>query len=114
MLEERTLRLEQLVFKRHVGLGLKTDAGTEDVGESTTLLGKGVDNRGASWDERSLSRKLLEMGITKGKTTVKTYLEHIAQNAEHAMETLVITSLFRLPLNSSHHLGHKDEINDQW
>lgn len=113
-MEKRTLCLEQLVFKRHVGFGLETDAGTEDVGESTTLLGKGVDNWGASWDERSLRTKLLDMDVMKGEATVRTYLEHVAQNAEHAMEALVITSLFRLPLNASHHLGHKDEIDDQW
>jgi hypothetical protein len=50
--------LEQLVLKRHVGFRLKTDAGAEDVGESTTLFGKSIDDRCASRDERSL-RELL-------------------------------------------------------
>jgi hypothetical protein len=37
--------LEEFVLERHVRLGLKTNAGAEDVGESTTLLGQSVDNR---------------------------------------------------------------------
>lgn len=46
------------MFKRHVGFGLETDASTENVGERTTLLGKGVDNWSTSWYQGSLERKL--------------------------------------------------------
>ena len=47
--------LEQLVFKCHVGFRLKTDACTEDVRESSTLFGEGVDNRGAGRREWRLA-----------------------------------------------------------
>lgn len=63
--KKESVCLEQLVFKRHVGLGLKTDAGTEDVGESTTLLGKGIDDRSSGRNERSL-KCLLAFGSLKG------------------------------------------------
>ena len=46
--------LEQLMFKRHVGFRLKTDTRTEDVRESTTLFGEGVDDRRARRRERRL------------------------------------------------------------
>ena len=49
-----TTRLEQLVLKSHVVLGLESDTGTEDVGESSTLLTKSVDNGSASRGQRSL------------------------------------------------------------
>jgi len=44
------------VLKRHVILRLEADAGTEDVGESCTLLGKGIDDRRARRGEGSLAR----------------------------------------------------------
>jgi hypothetical protein len=46
--------LQQLVLKSHVILRLKTNACAEDIGESRTLLGEGVDDRSACRDERSL------------------------------------------------------------
>lgn len=46
--------LEQLVFQGHVRLRLKTDARTEDVGESTALLGQSVDDGGAWRGQRRL------------------------------------------------------------
>lgn len=48
------LRLEQLVFKRHVRFRLKSDTCTENVGESATLFGKSIDNRGTRRCERCL------------------------------------------------------------
>lgn len=46
-----------------------------------------------------------------------TYLEHVAENAEHAVEAsvLVIGSLsaMRLPLNASHNLSDEDQVDDQ-
>ena len=48
------IHLEELVLQSHIVLRLKTDAGTEDVSESSTLLGESVDNGGARWGERSL------------------------------------------------------------
>lgn len=50
--------LEELVLKRHVVLWLKTNAGAEDVGESGTLLGKGVDDWGARRCQRSLYKSV--------------------------------------------------------
>jgi hypothetical protein len=38
------LQLEELVFKGHVGLWLETNARTEYVRQSSTLLGEGVDD----------------------------------------------------------------------
>lgn len=51
-----TTRLEQLVLKSHVVLGLESNTGTEDVGESSTLLAESVDNRSASWGQRGLGQ----------------------------------------------------------
>lgn len=88
----RKVDLEQLVLESHVGLGLKTDAGTENVGQSSALLGKGVDNRGARRSQGGL--------------------EHVAEDAENAVEVLKVT-FGRLPLDARHHLGKDDEINDE-
>lgn len=46
------------MLKRHVVLWLKTNAGAEDVGESGTLLGKGVDDWGARRCQRSLYKSV--------------------------------------------------------
>ena len=46
--------LEQLVLKGHVRLRLKTNAGTEDVGQGSTLLGESVDNGSARRSQRGL------------------------------------------------------------
>jgi hypothetical protein len=84
--------LEELVLKGHVVLGLETDAGAEDVGESRTLLSESVDDGSARRRERSL--------------------EHVAENAEHAVEVveLGVTTLRTvcLPLDTGHHLGDED------
>jgi hypothetical protein len=46
------------------------------------------------------------------------YLEHVAENAKHAVESSVIRrttfGAVSLPLNTSHHLGDENEIDDQW
>lgn len=47
-------KLKQLVFQSHVGLGLKTDAGTEDVSQGTTLFGQRIDHWCAWRGQRSL------------------------------------------------------------
>ena len=91
--------LKKLVFQSHVRLRLKTDTGTEDIGQGTSLLGKCVDNRCFRRSERSL--------------------KHLAENAEHAMKTFIV---FRgstviglcLPGDTSHHFRNEDQINDEW
>ena len=40
-------------------------------------------------------------------------LEHVAQNAEHAVEALVLVVALALPLDARHHLRDKNEIYDQ-
>ena len=89
-------RLEELVLKGHVRLGLETDASAEDVGESGTLLGKGVDNGGAGGSEGGL--------------------EHVGEDAQDRVEVLEVLRLRlgrSLPLDAGHHLGNDDEIDDQ-
>jgi len=92
------LDLEQLVLKSHIALWLKTNTCTEDVGESSALLGKSIDD----WRSRRSQRSL----------------EHVAENAQNTVElgevlgsgTLVAVSL---PLDTSHHLSDDNKINDQ-
>jgi hypothetical protein len=86
------------VLQGHVILGLQTDAGTEDVGQSTALLGKSVDDR-SSW---------------RGQGSLK----HVAEDAEDAVEVLEILGGnaivgLSLPLDAGHDLGNEDEIDDQ-
>jgi hypothetical protein len=93
------MHLEQLVLQGHVVLGLKTDTGTEDVHQSTSLLSKSIDDRGARRSQGSL--------------------EHEAENAKHAVEVLEVLggstiAGMSLPLDASHHLGDDNQINDQW
>jgi hypothetical protein len=90
--------LEELVLKGHVRLGLETNAGTEDVGQGSALLGKGVDDGSAGRGQRSL--------------------EHVAEDAEHAVEVLELGGLGTvrggsLPLDAGHHLSNDDEVNDE-
>jgi len=86
--------LEQLVLERHLRLGLKTNAGTEDVNQGRTLLAEGVDDGSTGRGQGSL--------------------EHVAENAQHAVEALVIgTVIVRLPRDTGHHLREHDQINDQ-
>jgi hypothetical protein len=46
---------EQLVLQSHVVLRLEAEESTENVGESSTLLGESVDDRSASWSEGCLT-----------------------------------------------------------
>jgi len=90
--------LEELVLESHLGLGLETDTGTENVGQSGTLLSQGVDNRGARRGQGSL--------------------EHVAEDAEDGVEALVVGSdgtvrRSSLPLDAGHELSNDDEIDDQ-
>jgi hypothetical protein len=89
---------EQLVLESHVRLWLKTNASTEDVGKRCALLSESIDNRSSRRGEGGL--------------------EHIAQDAQHTVETSIVLSrrIIRasLPLNASHHLSDKNQINDQW
>lgn len=84
---------EELVLERHVTLWLKTNASAEDVGESSPLLRQGIHDRSAWRCQRSL--------------------EHIAKNAQHRVETTKILLGLRLPLDTRHHLGYEDEIDDE-
>ena len=90
--------LEQLVLKGHVRLRLEADASAEDIGQSRALLGESVDNGSAGRRQRSL--------------------EHVAQDAEHTVEVLVLGSggtigRGSLPLDARHHLSDRDKVNDQ-
>lgn len=46
--------LEELVFKSHIRLRLETNASTEDIGQSRTLLSQSIDHRSARRSQRSL------------------------------------------------------------
>lgn len=86
------------MLKSHVGLRSQPKTSAEDVGHSGALLVKGVDNRGAGRSARSL--------------------KHVTQNAEHAVETLVVLSGSTsggvcFPGNTGHHLGNDSEIDDE-
>ena len=85
------------MFKGHVVLRLKTNAGAEDVGKSSTLLGECVDHGRTTGSEGSL--------------------EHVAEDAEHAVEAGVVSgaaiSTVSLPLNTSHHFSDEHQVNDQ-
>ena len=82
------------MLKSHVRLRLQTNTGTEDVDQSRALLAQGVDNGSTRRSQRSL--------------------QHVAQNAEHAVETLVLGTLgVGLPVDTSHHLSQNNQIDDQ-
>lgn len=55
---------EQFVFERHVGFGLETDTGAEDVGQGIALFGEGVDHRGAGRREWGLSLDISTYSLT--------------------------------------------------
>ena len=106
--------LEHLMLQRHVGLRLKTDTSTEDIGQSATLLSQCVDDGRSRWCQGSLVSVSLFI-ITGFKDT---YLQHVAQNTENTMEALIILStrsitISSFPSDSSHHLGNDHEVNDQ-
>jgi hypothetical protein len=91
--------LEKLVLQSHVVLRFKSNTSTEDVSQSTTLLSKSVDNRSSWWSQWSL--------------------EHVAENAENTVEALEVLggdtiAGVCLPLNTGHHLGNDNKIDDQW
>lgn len=56
------------MLKRHIGLGLQADASAEDIRQGAALLGERVDDGGP--------------GRRQGR------LEHVAQDAEDAVEAL--------------------------
>jgi hypothetical protein len=90
---KRHLHLEQLVLQSHVVLRLQANACAEDVGQSTSLLSKSVDNWSSWRSQRSF--------------------EHVAENAEHAVKVLEILGSSAiiglcLPLDASHHLSDDD------
>ena len=86
------------MLQGHLGLWVETNASTEDVDESSTLLSQSVDNRSTWWRERSL--------------------EHVAEHTEDAVEASEVLagslSVASLPLDASEHLGDQDEVDDQW
>lgn len=107
-------QLEQLVFERHVRLGLQADARAENIGQGPALLSQGVDHGRAGGRERGL--------------------EHVAQDGEDAVEGLVFAvSVLQLvsvavavcggsasvgagvgpPLDASHHLRDEHEVDDE-
>jgi hypothetical protein len=93
------LHLEQLVLQSHVVLRLQANACAEDVGQSTSLLSKSIDDW-SSWRSQRC-------------------LEHVAKNAENTVEVLEILGSDAiigvcLPLDASHHLSDDNQINDQW
>jgi hypothetical protein len=96
---DRSAQLEQLVLQCHVRLRLQTDTSTEDVSQSTSLLSKGVDDRCSWWSQRSL--------------------KHVAKNAKHAVETLVLLRGCTVigpsfPRDTSHHFRNEHEVYDEW
>ena len=101
------------MLKGHVRLRLKTNACTEDISKSAALLGQCVDN----WSSRRCQGSLLpsaKSGINSKRATY--YLQHIAQNAKHAVETFVFVGVITvsLPCNASHHLSNDHKIDNQW
>lgn len=81
------------MLKRHVRLGFQADASTEDIRQGAALLRERVH------DGRSGGRQRR--------------LEHVAQDAQDAMETLVLARGVQLPLNARHHLGDEHQVDDQ-
>lgn len=90
--------LEELVLQGHLRLGLQTNAGAEDVGQSRALLSQSIHDWGTRRREGSL--------------------EHVAEDAQNAVELLELGGLETvgrsgLPLDTGHHLSHHDEVNDE-
>ena len=113
--ERNTTILEELVLQRHVRLRLETDASAEDVGKGGALLGESVDDGRTRWGQGSLRTSAL--GLTcNGSRSHKAHLQHVAQDAEHAMEALVLGRVVLgvgSPGDAGHQLGNDDEIDDQ-
>lgn len=90
--------LEELVLESHLRLGLEADTGAEDVGHGLALLAEGVDDGRA--------------GRRHG------CFEHVAQDAEHRVEALVLIRGGAVrgdgpPLYAGHELGDEAEVDDQ-
>ena len=86
------------MLEGHVRLRLETDTSPEDVGHGSTLLGESVDDRSARGSQGGL--------------------EHVAQDAEHTVEVLVVDGggaigRHGLPLDAGHHLSKDHKINDE-
>jgi len=69
------------------------------------MTGVPVGVRGAytsQWSSKAIERS-------------RTYLEHVAEDAEHAVEASIlgIDAIRSLPLDTSHHLGDQDQVDDQ-
>lgn len=80
------------MLERHVRLRLETNAGAEDVGQGSALLGQSVDDGRARRGHGGL--------------------EHVAKDAEDAVEVLVVGAV-GLPLDARHHLGKDHEVDDE-
>lgn len=81
------------MLQGHVRLGLEADASAEDVGQGTPLLGQGVNDGCSGRGHRGL--------------------EHVAEDAQDAVEALVVLGGGGLPLDAGHHLGDEDKVDDQ-
>ena len=85
--------LKQLVLEGHLRLRLQTNASTEDVDQCRALLAQSIDDR--------CTRRCHGC------------LEHVAENAQNAVESLVIGLSVGLPGDTGHHLGDQDQVDDQ-
>lgn len=81
------------MLQGHIRFGLEADARAEDVGQGAALLGQGVDDGSAGGRERGL--------------------EHVAEDAEDAVEALVVVVALALPLDARHHLRDEHEVYDE-
>ncbi len=91
-------QLEQFMLQSHIILWLETNAGLENVHQSTSLLSKSINDRSARGGQGCL--------------------KHEAEDAKYAVEILKILSGstiagMSLPLDTSHHLCDDNQINDQ-
>lgn len=89
------------MLQRHVRFWLESHKSSEDVGKSVALLAKGVDHRSSGRRHGSLNQ------LAHNQTLLgNTYLKHIAQNAQNAVEATPIFGgcdvPMRAPLNSCH------------
>lgn len=90
--------LEKLVLKGHVGLNIQTNASAEDVGKSSSLFSKCVDNWGSRWGQRGL--------------------EHVGEDGQHWVELLVLLggsgARVSLPGDAGHHFGNDGQVQNEW
>ena len=109
---------EQLVFQSHIVLWLKTNAGTENVGHSGTLLGESVDDRSAGRSKRCL--KIVSYRLVKFfnmSIDLQADLQHVRQNTEDTVEALVLhrhaISRYSPPGDTGHHLCNDGQVQDE-